>query len=262
MLNDNIYVPFFGNASYDDDAIAAYEAAAPGYTVRGYYYSGFLSDDALHCRAKGVMDRAMLRVAHVPIVDDQIGAVDAEAFVHDHSNLGISAVDLHYRQSGGPWQSAAMAHQGDGIYLATIPTPAVTGDTDYYILAASNSGRQEGMPRVAPAHWYSFLQEGTTDVADLPAGAPAALHGNYPNPFNPSTTFSFELLYADHAELSVFDAQGRLVRRLVDGLCEAGRTEVRWDGRDDAGRTLPSGLYLYRLRAAGLEYSRPALLLK
>ncbi len=263
ILNDKIYVPFFGNSGYDNDAIAAYQAAAPGYAVEGYYYGGFLSDDALHCRAKGMMDRSMLRVAHVPIVGEQEGPVTVSAFVHDHSDTGVGAVELHYRHAGGAWQTLGMSPAGGDDYEGVIPQPASDGVTDYYIHAEDNGGRAEGMPRTEPAAWYSFDHVTVTDVAEgAAAGAPALLHGNYPNPFNPKTTFSFELLYADQVELAVYDARGQRVRLLVDGLVAAGETRVEWDGRDDVGRPLPSGIYLYRLRAAGLQYSRPAVLLK
>ena len=264
ILNDHIYVPFFGNTTYDNDAIAAYQQAAPGYTVQGYYYSGFLSDDALHCRAKGAYDVGMLRVAHVPIREQQEGAVTVSAMVRDHSNTGVSAVELHYRQNGGAWQMVAMGNVGGYDYEGTIPAPLSDGTTDYYIHAMDNSGRDEGMPRVEPAAWYSFdhLVGDLTAVEGVTPARPAALHANYPNPFNPTTKFSFTLLYADQVELTVFDPQGRLVRTLIDGLVPAGDTSVTWDGRDDAGQALPSGVYLYRLRAAGLQYSRPATLLK
>ena len=264
ILNDHIYVPVFGDATYDEDAIAAFQEAAPGYTVQGYYYSGFLSDDALHCRAKGAYDVGMLRVAHVPIHEQQEGAVTVGAMVRDHSNTGVSAVELHYRQNGGAWQMVAMGNVGGYDYEGTIPAPLSDGTTDYYIHAMDNSGRDEGMPRVEPAAWYSFdhLTGDLTAVDGVTPARPAALHANYPNPFNPSTKFSFTLLYADQVELTVFDPQGRLVRTLIDGLVPAGDTSVTWDGRDDAGQALPSGVYLYRLRAAGLQYSRPATLLK
>jgi agmatine/peptidylarginine deiminase len=261
ILNNAIYMPTFGDTGYDNAALASYQAAAPGYTVRGYYYSGWLSDDALHCRAMGIIDRNMLRVAHVPIVEDQIGPVTVAASVHAHSDLGVQAVELHYRQGGGAWQTVAMTPQAHEIYAGVIPPPASATTTDYYIHATDNGDHAEGMPRVEPAAWYSFLQEGATGV-DQGAPAAASLLGNYPNPFNPNTTFSFELLYADQVELKIFDAQGRLVRTLIDGLASAGRTELSWDGRDDQGRPLPSGVYQYRLRAAGLEYSRPAVLMK
>ncbi|MBN2170485.1 MAG: agmatine deiminase family protein [Candidatus Krumholzibacteriota bacterium] len=267
ILNDGVYVPFFGNSSYDNDAIAVYEEAMPGYTVRGYYYGSFLDDDALHCRAKGVMDAGMLRVAHTPIVGTQDGDVTVRAFVDDRSETGLTAVELHYRQDGGMWVTEAMTSIGGDVYEAVIYAPYPVGGrtdipVDYYIHAEDASGRAEGMPRVEPAAWYSFIQHAPDTGAPAPDAGPVALHGNYPNPFNPKTTFSFELLYPDDARLAVYDAQGRLVKVLVDGLCAAGRTAVTWDGTDEAGAPVPAGVYFYRLRAAGLEYGRPAVLVK
>ncbi len=257
-----IYVPTFGNSGYDNDALAAYEAAAPGYEVEGYYYGGFISDDALHCRTKNAHDAGMLRVAHLPVYAEQEGEVTIDAHVRAHSGSAISSANIHYRQNGGAWETAPLTLVSGYDYQGTIPAPPADGGTDYYLHVTDASGRAEGMPRVEPARWYSF-DHLTGDVTDAPAApALAELHANYPNPFNPKTTFSFELLHADHVELAVFDPQGKRVRSLIDGLTAAGVTNVEWDGKGDSGETLPSGVYLYSLRAAGLHYSRPATLLK
>ena len=87
-----------------------------------------------------------------------------------------------------------------------------------------------------------------TEPLLIPA-APLALHQNRPNPFNPSTTIAFDLPVRAEARLSVYDAAGRLVRRLAAGELSPGRHEVRWDGLDDAGRPAASGVYFCRLRA-------------
>jgi hypothetical protein len=77
----------------------------------------------------------------------------------------------------------------------------------------------------------------------------------HPNPFNPSTLVSFTLRHSAAVSLEVLDVQGRLVRRLVAAdLRPAGLQTMRWDGRDDSGQNLPSGLYLARLEA-GAESS-------
>jgi hypothetical protein len=92
-----------------------------------------------------------------------------------------------------------------------------------------------------------------TDLAAgvLPAPVPAvfALHGNYPNPFNPSTTIAFDLPRAQPVRLVIYGLDGRQVRRLVDDSLPAGRHEVVWRGRDERKRAVAAGNYLYRIEA-------------
>lgn len=97
-------------------------------------------------------------------------------------------------------------------------------------------------------------------AADVPAAA--SLAQNHPNPFNPSTTISFSLVRDGRVELKVYDARGALVRTLVDGQVAAGEQRVAWDGRDDGGRQVAAGVYLYRLRADGQELQRKMTLVK
>lgn len=88
------------------------------------------------------------------------------------------------------------------------------------------------------------------------------LHRAYPNPFNPKTTIRYELAKDTQVSLRIFDASGRMVSVLVNGREDAGRKEVNWMGRDDAGRPLPSGIYFYRFEADGIVESQKMLLLK
>jgi len=77
-----------------------------------------------------------------------------------------------------------------------------------------------------------------------------ALHQNHPNPFNPMTTLSFDLPRDANVTLSIFDVSGRLVRTLVGQERRiAGQHQVTWNGRDDRGRQVPSGIYFYKLVA-------------
>jgi len=75
-----------------------------------------------------------------------------------------------------------------------------------------------------------------------------SLAQNFPNPFNSSTVIRFELPESGEVELAVFNLAGQRVALLAQGYREAGNYTVRWDGRDERGRTLASGVYLYRLR--------------
>ncbi len=89
-----------------------------------------------------------------------------------------------------------------------------------------------------------------------------ALHDNYPNPFNPATAITFELPEETNIELSVYNLLGERVTTLTSGKVKAGTHRVTWSGRDDKGRDLPSGIYLYRLTAADKDITKRMVLIK
>lgn len=89
-----------------------------------------------------------------------------------------------------------------------------------------------------------------------------ALLQNYPNPFNPSTTISFELDRPEHATLTVYNTLGQRVAVVLDGAIEAGRHSIRFDGRNDDGKALPSGVYFYRLQTSSGADQKKMLLVR
>ena len=102
-----------------------------------------------------------------------------------------------------------------------------------------------------------------TPVAEGEA-APASLRllGNTPNPFNPSTLIRFELPEAGAWTVAIFDVRGRRVRELQAGWLTAGGHALRWDGSDDAGETMGSGVYLLRVSGPAGSRSGKLVLLK
>ncbi len=106
------------------------------------------------------------------------------------------------------------------------------------------------------------LERGTTDTEPALLPRAYALLQNTPNPFNPSTLIPFELPSTGWVQLDVFDAAGQHVRRLVHAAYSAGRYTVDWNGRDARGRTLPSGVYFYRMQSGAFTQTRRLLLLK
>ncbi len=88
------------------------------------------------------------------------------------------------------------------------------------------------------------------------------LLGNFPNPFNPSTVISYRLAVNSKATLKVYNLLGQEVKTLLNASQTAGIHQVTWDGKDDAGREVASGVYLYRLEANGRAMSRKMLLMK
>jgi len=106
---------------------------------------------------------------------------------------------------------------------------------------------------------------GSSADVEVDTGVQATrLFQNSPNPFNPNTTLRFSLASRGPAELSIYDVSGRKVKALVDGVLEAGSHEVVWDGTDDAGRELSSGVYWSYFEAAslGVKSKKKMVLLK
>ena len=102
------------------------------------------------------------------------------------------------------------------------------------------------------------------ETASAAAAVPEtwALLQNFPNPFNQGTVLSFVAPRSAHAALHVYNLQGQRVRTLVDGAVASGRGRVVWDGRDQRGHVVASGVYLYRLEAGAVELTRKMVFLR
>ncbi len=104
-----------------------------------------------------------------------------------------------------------------------------------------------------------FRHDATSDVM-MPS--PSAHLRNHPNPFNPQTLITFEIPARTHVSISVYDVAGRLVRSLVDDMKTAGVHEVPWDGRDNGGSAVGTGVYFYRMTTEQQTTTGKMLLLK
>ncbi len=106
-------------------------------------------------------------------------------------------------------------------------------------------------------------------VGDQSPSIPVAfeLNQNYPNPFNPSTTITFSLPSQSGGgysptTLRIYNVLGRVVRTLLDESLVAGTHDVVWDGRDDQGNQVASGIYFYRLRSGDYEDTKKMVMMK
>ena len=126
-------------------------------------------------------------------------------------------------------------------------------DVSYEVSAVDDAG-QEGI-RAVPG------TETATETPQTPAAH--ALHQNVPNRFNPSTVIRYDLPRDEaRVRLGVYDVSGALVRTLVDESQQAGTKMVTWNGRDDSGRQVATGVYFYRLTAGRFSETRKMILLK
>lgn len=150
---------------------------------------------------------------------------------------------------------------GPGNLLAS-PSDPMTIDGDwrwdngfFYKVAAVDVHGNESQ--------YALL--GPNDVTgDDPPETPLAtyLTQNFPNPFNPSTTIHFGLKESANVSLYVYDAAGRLVRVLVQERREAGIYKETWDGLDDSGRAVASGVYFYNINAGVFRETKKMVLMR
>jgi len=102
-----------------------------------------------------------------------------------------------------------------------------------------------------------------TDVKKTPAlPKEFVLEGNYPNPFNPGTTIKFLLPESGYVEINIYNILGEKIRSLANNIFPAGEEKVQWNGKNDFGEYVSSGVYIYTLKAMGKELSRKMLLLK
>jgi flagellar hook assembly protein FlgD len=88
------------------------------------------------------------------------------------------------------------------------------------------------------------------------------LNKNFPNPFNPSTTISYEIPIKGIVKLQIFDLLGRLVATLVNSEQNAGPHQIVWQGKSEGGTIVSSGLYFYRLQSGNFSQTERMLLLK
>jgi hypothetical protein len=130
--------------------------------------------------------------------------------------------------------------------------------------------RDNRVPGLGFSIFFNTVNFTETGVEDNPdeESSPTDFHlsQNYPNPFNPATRIRYTVgtkqTQPVPVSLKIYNVLGQLVRTLVDEEKAAGSHRVTWDGRDDGGQKLSSGVYLYRLEIENLRVSRRMLLLK
>ena len=153
---------------------------------------------------------------------------------------------------------------------------AVYGVTDYMIFL---DGRYVGRVDRGVSRWIdeggsggayrvyacdgTNLSQGVARVTVVPTAY--ALSDNYPNPFNPATSIQYSVISGQsppHVSLKIYNLLGQEVRTLVDEVQEAGYYRVYWDGNDDRGEQVSSGMYFYRLTAGDFTAIKKMTLVK
>ena len=106
------------------------------------------------------------------------------------------------------------------------------------------------------------ISTGVMSNNKLEAPGEFALLQNYPNPFNPETVIAYHLPETSEVSLAIYSVEGKLIRELSRGQRDAGKYQVVWDGRDESGNQVASGVYLYHLQAGTYSAIRKLTFIK
>lgn len=217
-------------------------------------------------------------VAACTFVGDYLGA-DYQVNNSGQTNVSGGAQDpigggLSFSIAGG----AGNQWTPDGIDAGGTGNVAFTYDnTSYAAGVHSNAGARrvvflsfglEGISSLATRqaiidNSLAYF-DAAVGVGEGPGAAPSrpALGPNCPNPFNPTTTFSLVVPGPTRATVEIFDASGRSVTKLIDGMVAAGETSLVWDGTDGTGSPVHSGVYFARMTAGERVETRKLTLLR
>ena len=161
----------------------------------------------------------------------------------------------------------AYVADGSRFRILDITNPAGIVEVGYYSTGGAALGIAAAHDLIVIGDWEDGMYFFSNDLiaasaTDETTPSRVLLRQNFPNPFNPQTTISFELPEAADVALSVFTADGRKVTTLIRERRGSGQHQVVWTGRNDAGRPVPSGAYFYRLDVEGRVTTKGMVLLK
>ena len=108
---------------------------------------------------------------------------------------------------------------------------------------------------------YQYIESTSVIGSDLPLEV-TMLYGNYPNPFNPVTTISFRLKSSSFVSLNIYNIRGQKIKSVVSEYMKSGEHRFEWNGKDDDGNSVSSGIYLYRLRTDDYSEVKRMVLMK
>jgi agmatine/peptidylarginine deiminase len=277
ILNNKVFVPIVSGAGseWDDEAIASYQEAMPGYEVLGFT-DNWQSTDALHCRTMGVTDRGMLYIKHTPIEDTVYTANDyfVQASIIPYSGESVipDSTLVYWKTSDEDEFNAIQMNHAGNRYFAFIPAQPDGTTIQYYIHSADSSGRSENHPYIgAPDPHIFYVNSGVSTDTQIATLKNVILYQNYPNPFSPrfnrgSTTISFNLptdsrLNWGHknAQIKIYNVKGQLIKQFKMQKVK-GKNNIIWNGKDENGNQVPNGIYFYKLSTKNSPVKKMLLL--
>ena len=175
IVNNTVFVPLGTNTTYNNNALAVYQTAMPGYEIIGVSNSSgstaWQNTDALHCRTRGVMDFDMLFVDHRDVIygtqamQDSI-AVTSKFIAYSGEDLIQDSLLVYYSIDGGSYQAAHMTATGNpNEYVGYIKGYTYSSTIDYYVYGADESGHRYSQPSYGALEPHHFdIEEGPAEI--------------------------------------------------------------------------------------------------
>lgn len=166
--------------------------------------------------------------------------------------------DLYFSADGGDTWEAIQLNLDPSVLKYRWPVPKIATQRARIRIDMDNTGTDyTDVSR-------DFTIRDTLSSIRMPEENPRAftLLANYPNPFNPTTFIRYHLSVAGKINLTIYDQLGQEVRTLINGQQPVNDYQIQWDGRDNAGRPVVSGIYFYRLESGTLSQARRMVLLR
>ena len=235
----------------------AYDVSADGALVVGRIWDEAtqLPTAALWTRGGGTWDLQLLGT--LPGTQPNFGQSRAEN-VSDDGGIVVGYNRFGgFSTSGIVWTATLGLMKADDFVRDVLGLSLPEGYTITRMTAVSRDGRtiagygNNPYDVAQPVTSFIITMDGVAAVPGAPAAGGLSLEGNHPNPFNPTTSIALSLDRATRVRLEIFDVRGRLVRMLHDGDLAAGTHDLPWNGCDDGGQAVASGVYLARARGDG-----------
>ncbi len=275
IINKTVIVPTY-ETQYDTTALRIYRNAMPGYNVVGIESNSIIPMlGAIHCIVKEVGAENPIFISHA---SPEMMSGDASSYqikAYMKTNSGLANADVYWANAASSplvFSAAQMTETVSDTFVAYIPQQPAESTVYYYLSAESNLGKTITKPITAPDGYYQFEISLPTanEEPEQPAAMPFVLLQNYPNPFNlskptggrPLTTIGYYLPGESEVVLKVYTVFGREVKTIVEGDQSAGYQSAPWDGTNNDGQTVSSGVYLYRLQANDKVQGSRMLVLK
>jgi len=142
-------------------------------------------------------------------------------------------------------------------------SPVVAANSSTIAFSWMDNRRSKGWDIYAKLATWDW--EGVVNIADKDGKPQTAIKSyflwrNYPNPFNRTTNIRFALRYAKHTSLRIYDIKGKLIKTLVNEHKPAGNYSIKWNGKNEAGKVVPSGIYIYRIISGGYTSTKTMLI--